>query len=623
MSSPAVATVGTNADADTDNLITIWSEARLLFADLEGRQPAFAPGAASRAMPGLSEQRKARQFCDVVFKATDGAEVWAHRFVMAARFSGCANLFNVTKKAMTKDQDQEQQEWMPPIRVVVSDMSSDMLELLVDFAYHVPLHGRIGLHNVGQVLEMAEKYNISKIREHCINMLKQNLEPDSCINIYHLALNRGYDNLAADALRYLIRHFDEVWENDEQFQSLTAEEFRIILSDNRLHAPSEVDHTFRAILKWISADAAGRKKYLAQLLPLVRFARCTVSEFDRVVTDPQIQADGDSLRVLNAIHQSLTRQSMALGECAGVDLSSKLWLTPRIPKDILFLFGGWTSGATNNMHAFNCRTGTWRLIGNQYTTPRAYHGAAVLNSCIYFVGGFNGRECYHSVVCFDVNLNRWSHKANMLQARCYVSVATLQGLIYAMGGFDGRLRTSSVERYDAKKNQWTLVAAMNDVRSDAAATTAAGRIYIVGGFTGREVLDTVECYDPSSNTWTRVLTMSTPRSGVKVATHKDIIYVIGGYNGVTRLSSMEQLDTRRARFSELPSMSQARSNFATVVLEGFIYAIGGFSGLTTVSLVERYDIEGRKWYPAQPISMNCSASAASIVYDVLNPEAWL
>lgn len=63
---------------------------------------------------------------------------------------------------MTKDQDQEPQEWMPPIRVVVSDMCSDMLELLIDCAYHEPLHGRVGLHNVGRVLEMAEKYNVSR-----------------------------------------------------------------------------------------------------------------------------------------------------------------------------------------------------------------------------------------------------------------------------------------------------------------------------------------------------------------------------------------------------------------------------------------------------------------------------
>ncbi|KAL1478350.1 hypothetical protein MTO96_016305 [Rhipicephalus appendiculatus] len=68
-----------------------------------------------------------------------------------------------------------------------------------------------------------------------------------------------------------------VWKNSSQFETLTPEEMRSILEDDRLNAPSEVEETLKAILKWVSADAAARKGYLAKFLPLVRFVRCSVT----------------------------------------------------------------------------------------------------------------------------------------------------------------------------------------------------------------------------------------------------------------------------------------------------------------------------------------------------------
>jgi len=55
--------------------------------------------------------------------------------------------------------------------------------------------------------------------------------------------------------------------------------------------------------------------------------------------------------------------------------------------------------------------------------------------------------------------------------RCYVSVAVLEGCIYAMGGYDGHVRQNTAERYTPKANQWSLITPMNHQRSDASATT--------------------------------------------------------------------------------------------------------------------------------------------------------
>ncbi|KAH8027712.1 hypothetical protein HPB51_007262 [Rhipicephalus microplus] len=491
-----------NGDDSQDDMLTASFQATQLFTD-DGRQREFTPAAAARAMPGLREQRKTRQFCDVLFRATNGPEVWAHRFVM------CAKLEDYIAHAEIKN-------------IIATDASVNKEKAAVGIVSDY----------------LGWSFSLIQIRDHCLKTLKQNLEPENCIQTYHLATTSGYEYLAGEALRYLVRSFDAV---GVYFHSL---------------------------------------------------------DFEKVLSYPEVQGDHSSLKVLTVIHKTLTRPSMEVGNVAGIDLSQKQWLRPRIPKDILFVFGGWTSGATNSMHTFNSRAQKWRVMGSQYTPPRAYHGAAVIDSRIYIVGGFNGRECYHSVVCFDVPLARWSAKANMEYARCYVSVAVLQasagnkpqgGNIYAMGGFDGRSRTKTVERYDIKANQWSLVADMVEVRSRCQRRICSrphlhgilswSMLRFAGGFTGTTVLDSVESYDPSTNVWTRIITMSSPRSGAKVVAHEDMLYIIGGYNGVTRLSS----------------------------------------SITTVELVEKYDIAARGWYTAPQISTNCSASTACVVEDVADP----
>ncbi|KAL1415881.1 hypothetical protein MTO96_028480 [Rhipicephalus appendiculatus] len=172
---------------------------------------------------------------------------------------------------------------------------------------------------------------------------------------------------------------------------------------------------------------------------------------------------------------------MVVGEVAGVDLSPKLWLRPRLPRDMLFLMGGCAEdGVTNEMLTYNNRAHKWRIVGHERAIARAYHDAAVIDSCIYVVGGFSANWVCNSVACFDVLQATWSVKAKMAYHRCYVSVAVLQGYIYAMGGRRGLSTefTNTVERYDVKADKWSMVAHMNDRHGFAGAGTARGRIYM-------------------------------------------------------------------------------------------------------------------------------------------------
>ncbi|KAH9361418.1 hypothetical protein HPB48_003908 [Haemaphysalis longicornis] len=607
---------------------TATASAQQLFRD-DGRHTTFPPGAVARCMPMLRALRQAGQYCDVTLRTPDGGELVAHRFVLAARYGGCSALFDQIWEAPATNVEDEQgrQEnevkWPPVREIFVNDLSAEMLALAIDFAYYVPLQELVDPHNVLEVLKAAEVLRTSAIRDHCLKLLGESLEPGNCVGTYQLAISKGYWPLKREAFRFIVRNFETVWTTSLQFQSLAFEELRNVLQDDELHVTNEVEGSFGAILKWIAGDPDVRRHLLSRLLPLVRFSFGSSEEMHNVAAEPLVREDEKALEILNVIKWSLDMKASDNKDWRlRPYLADSRWFRPRIPKDVIFMFGGWTGVATNNLLTYNCRSRRWLLHPNQCTPPRAYHGVAMLDGLVYFIGGFDGRRCLHSVVCFNVPELKWTTKSNMHMARCYVSVALLRGYVYAIGGFDGEGRMSSCERYDASRNQWELVASMHDIRSDASAVAVAGRIYVMGGFTGLDVLDTVEYYEPTADTWTRVQSMSTPRSGLKAVVHGNDVYVIGGFDGAERRASAEKLDVRKGRWSQLPSMSIPRSNFMAALLEGSIYVAGGFNGTTTVSLVESYDIEARQWHRATDLSIPCSAAAACVYHNIPNDRRW-
>ncbi|KAH9384224.1 hypothetical protein HPB48_026217 [Haemaphysalis longicornis] len=478
-------------------------------------------------------------------------------------------------------------KWPPFSEVLVSDMSAEMLELAVDLAYHVPLQELVGTHNVLQILEVAE----------ALSMSAPGTGPTASPP-YQMAVSKGYKPLIKKAFRFLVRNFEQVWTTSSQFQSLAFEELWNVLHDDELHVANEVQG-FRRCYSQVDRRGARGQAWLS--LPTSCPSR---ADMQSVEAEPLVREDEEALELLCAIRWTL--------DIVTLDSEGH-------PLRVRRLEGG---GATSKLLTYNCRSRRWVLHPDQCTPPRAYHGVAMLNGLVYFIGGFDGRSCYHSVVCLDVPRLKWSTKSSMNMARCYVSVALLQGYIYAMGGFDGEGRTSSCERYDASRNQWEFVASMHDVRSDASAVAVTGRIYVMGGFTGLNVLDTVEFYDPTADVWTRVRSMSTPRSGLKAVVHGDDVYVMGGFDGAQRLNSAERMDVRTGRWTELPSMVFPRSNFVAALLEGSIYVAGGFNGTTTASLVERYDIEARQWHRATDLTITCSAASAFVYHDVPNASRW-
>ncbi|XP_077528315.1 kelch-like protein 10 [Haemaphysalis longicornis] len=365
---------------------TVTASAQQLFGD-GGRQFKFSPGAVARSMPMLRAQRQVGRYCDLKLRTSDGGELLAHRFVLAARYAGCGELFAemyeepVDGAGAEQGQQGSDVKWPPFSEVLVSDMSAEMLELAVDLAYHVPLQELVGTHNVLQILEVAEALSMSSVRNYCLMQLGESLEPGNCVATYQMAVSKGYKPLIKKAFRFLVRNFEQVWTTSSQFQSLAFEELWNVLHDDELHVANEVQGSVGAILKWIAGEPEVRRGFLCRLLPLVRFLFGSRADMQSVEAEPLVREDEEALELLCAIRWTLDIVTLdSEGWGFWPYLAERRWLRPRIPKDILFVFGGWSGGATSKLLTYNCRSRRWVLHPDQCTPPRAYHEAAIIPS---------------------------------------------------------------------------------------------------------------------------------------------------------------------------------------------------------------------------------------------------
>ena len=110
-------------------------------------------------------------------------------------------------------------------------------------------------------------------------------------------------------------------------------------------------------------------------------------------------------------------------------------------------------------------------------------GVAFLNGHLYAVGGYDGitRSCLHTVEYYDPEENVWRRVEPMAQRRSGAAVAVVDDCLYAIGGHDGPDIRRSVERYDPQTKQWSRVPDMFSCRRNASAIVVHGLLYVVGG----------------------------------------------------------------------------------------------------------------------------------------------
>uniref|UniRef100_H2M5X1 BTB domain-containing protein n=1 Tax=Oryzias latipes TaxID=8090 RepID=H2M5X1_ORYLA len=539
-----------------------------------------------------------RHLCDAVLRVGD-TEFHVHKIILYACSPYFRNLFT---------------HWSgPDCRIFdVTEVSSDTMNLIIEFCYtgFVPVTEA----NVEELFVTADRFDIPGLMQVCSDFLESMLMPENCIGIWLLADSYYYPELRHKALSFILKHFEMVAVASKQFPLLPVHHLIQIIQCNQLLVKKE-ETVYEAVLKWISYSLQERAKYISLLFPHVRLALMDeIYICKNVMKNPLVYLSQDVrlivLKTAKAIHQHSTQKF----------LKTTHWyplIPPRLPPALIYAIGGWSNGnPISTIEAYNPCTNHWVNLTFTEEAPRAYHGSAVLNGCLYCIGGYDRVTQLSSVSKLDLKMHTWQEVSPMHRKRCFVSVTVLNGLIYALGGYNGLRRLESAERFDPKRNQWTFISSMHERRSDASCVSFDGKVYICGGFTGMHCLATVECYDPRTDQWTMMASMSSRRSGVGVAVYENQIFAIGGFSGTERLATAEAYNPNTNAWETVRPMLCPRSNFGISVINSCLFVVGGYNGNHTTMEVEFYNSQTNKWTDARDMAVSRSALSCCMVEEL-------
>lgn len=84
-----------------------------------------------------------------------------------------------------------------------------------------------------------------------------------------------------------------------------------------------------------------------------------------------------------------------------------------------------------------------------------------------------------TVDVYDASLDQWTTGASMEARRSTLGVAVLNDCIYAVGGFDGSTGLNTAEMFDPRTQEWRVIKAMSTRRSSVGVGVVSGLLYAV------------------------------------------------------------------------------------------------------------------------------------------------
>lgn len=232
---------------------------------------------------------------------------------------------------------------------------------------------------------------------------------------------------------------------------------------------------------------------------------------------------------------------------------------------------------------------TWKE-GARMPVGRGEARAAIIDSLIYFPGGFGGAN-HHAA--YDPIADEWTQLKNMPANLDHHMVEAHGGKLYVFKG--------ASYAYDPATDTWESKAAGKHVRSDGTAVTVGEHIYVIGG---QGVLP-IERYAPATNTWEELSSMGTVRGHVQAVLFQGKIWVLGGRAESSRTMhrSVEIYDPATNSWTNGPDMIDFHTGHAAAVVDGRIIVAGGeiqtATGPAIVKSVEVYDPAVGTWVKAK------------------------
>uniref|UniRef100_A0A3P9HXX4 Kelch-like ECH-associated protein 1a n=1 Tax=Oryzias latipes TaxID=8090 RepID=A0A3P9HXX4_ORYLA len=529
---------------------------------------------ALRSLMVMDEFRKHGMLCDVLLHVTYKERVVdfkVHRVVLAS----CSPYFRAMFTRGFKECSASE--------VTLCDVCPEVVGRLIDFAYTARI--TVGEKCVLHVLLSAMRFQMEDVAKACCDFLIKHLEPANVIGISRFAEEIGCTELQQHCREYVNTHFSEVTKADEFFSLSHCQLLELISQDSlKVLCESEV---YKACTDWVRADMESRAQYLHALLNAVHIYALPPKFLKKQLVSCPILSKANSCKdFLSKIFQDITLRKLTPAPIRGTQL--------------IYVAGGYqhTQNSLASMVAFDPRRNNWLKLADM-ETPCSGLGACALFGLMYTVGGKNlslqSNTESNSLCCYNPMTNQWSQRAPMNMPRNRVGVAVVDGCIYAVGGSQGSVQYNTVERWDPDSNRWSFISPMSVARLGAGVAACGGALYVAGGYDGHNRWNTVEKYQLDTNTWHPLAPMNTIRSGLGLACLNSSLYAIGGYDGQSQLSTVECYSMARNIWEPRASMHHCRSAHGVTVHQGRIYVLGGYNQHGFLSSVECYCPETNTW----------------------------
>lgn len=271
---------------------------------------------------------------------------------------------------------------------------------------------------------------------------------------------------------------------NQEFYDLTKDQLAALLKSDDLNVPTEKE-VFFALTEWIQHDTKNRKKYLAELLALIKLP---LLEPSFIVDHIEKLCDVNECQklLMEAMKWHLLPERRA-------ELVSQRTKPRKSTIGRLLVIGGMDSNkGPLTIESYCPRIDEWKLLKN-LPARRLQFGVIPIDHKIVIVGGRDGLKTLNTVETFDLTSMVWQPIVPMNTHRHGLGVALLGGALYAIGGHDGWSYLNTCERFDFTAKTWSFVAPMQFLRSTAGIAVLGGKLFVVGGRDGTICHRSVEC----------------------------------------------------------------------------------------------------------------------------------
>uniref|UniRef100_A0A3B3S2B0 Kelch-like protein 21 n=1 Tax=Paramormyrops kingsleyae TaxID=1676925 RepID=A0A3B3S2B0_9TELE len=529
--------------------------------------PFFDTSHAFNLLRGIHELRAERKFFDVTLCA-EGREFPCHRTVLAAASTYFRAMFAGTLRESAMD------------RVVLHEVSGELLGLLVDFCYT----GRVTVtqDNVDLLLKAADLFQFPSVKEACCAFLEQRLDVSNCLEIQDFAEAYACRDLAASARGFVLRNIVELAKGKD-FEKLPWKRLLEFVSDDGLCVDKE-ETVYQLAVRWVKADLQRRLHYWPELLQQVRLP--FVRRFfllAHVESDPLVYLSPQCLRLVN--------EARAL-QSSEYDRHDQLChrMRPRPSTglaEILVVVGGCDQDCDElvTVDCYNPQTGQWRYLAEFPDHLGGGYSIAALGNDMYVTGGSDGSRLYDCVWRYNSSVNEWTEVSPMLKAREYHSSCVLSGQLYVVA-------SDSTERYDHSLDCWEPLPSMLHAMDNCSTTACRGRLYAIGSLAGEDTM-AIQSYDPNANRWALVNCGQLPpwSFAPKTVTLNGLIYFIRDDS-----AEVDVYSPLKNEWDKVSPMTQVHVGGSVAALGGRLFVSGGYDNTYELSdVVEAYDPATCSW----------------------------